>query len=253
MHDASKGSSAFHLLVTPERAALVSGEATTVRVLVRVQAPDPQPDQPGRAPLHFAMVIDRSGSMNGAPLEEAKRCARYIVDSLSPGDRAAVFAFDDEVSSVAPLTPAAERLGLAAAIATVTSGGSTNLHAGWLAGAEALAEMIQGDDVHRVILLSDGCANAAETDLETIAAQCKSLARRGVTTSTYGLGHDFNESLMLAMASAGRGNAYFGQTAADLAEPFAAEFALLTSLSARGLGAEGQCACRRSGEAAQRL
>ena len=40
---------------------------------------------------------------------------------------------------------------------------------------------------------------------------------------------------MLAMASAGRGNAYYGQTATDLAEPFAAEFALLTSLCARGL------------------
>ena len=61
------------------------------------------------------------------------------------------------------------------------------------------------------------------------------LARSGVSTSTYGLGNHFNEDLMLSMASAGRGNAYYGQTAADLAEPFAAEFALLTSLCARGL------------------
>ena len=59
--------------------------------------------------------------------------------------------------------------------------------------------------------------------------------QRGVSTSTYGLGDDFNEALMLAMAATGRGNAYYGQTAADLAEPFAAEFALLTSLCARGL------------------
>ncbi len=102
-------------------------------------------------------------------------------------------------------------------------------------GAEELAAQLAGDDVHRVILLSDGGANAGETDLEEIARQCKVFAQRGVSTSTYGLGEQFNEQLMLAMAAAGSGNAYYGQTAADLAEPFAAEFALLASLCARGL------------------
>jgi Ca-activated chloride channel family protein len=173
--------------------------------------------------------------MSGAPLEEAKRCARHIVDSLAAGDRAAIFAFDDEIERVAPLSPATGKLALAAALAGIGSGGSTNLHGGWRAGADELAGQLAGEDVHRVILLSDGCANAGETDLEAIAGQCKTLAQRGVSTSTYGLGHDFNEALMLAMAGAGRGNAYYGQTAADLAEPFAAEFALLTSLCARGL------------------
>jgi Ca-activated chloride channel family protein len=158
-----------------------------------------------------------------------------MLDGLAPGDRAAIFAFDDEILRVAPLTPAADKLALASALATIESGGSTNLHGGWRAGADELAKKLVADDVHRVILLSDGCANAGETDLEAIAGQGKALARRGVTTSTYGLGNDFNEALMLAMASAGRGNAYYGQTAADLAEPFAAEFALLTSLCARGL------------------
>ena len=173
--------------------------------------------------------------MGGAPLEEAKRCARNMIDGLAPGDRAAIFSFDDEIERVAPLTPATDKLALAAALAGIQSGGSTNLHGGWHAGAEELAGQLAGDDVHRVILLSDGGANAGETDLEEIARQCKVFAQRGVSTSTYGLGEQFNEQLMLAMAAAGRGNAYYGQTAADLAEPFAAEFALLASLCARGL------------------
>ena len=112
MPNANNTSSVFQLLLTPEKAALVAGHATTLRVLARVQAPDLPPGTVPRAPLHLALVLDRSGSMSGAPLEEAKRCARHIVDSLAPGDRAAIFAFDDEIERVAPLTPAADKLAL---------------------------------------------------------------------------------------------------------------------------------------------
>jgi Ca-activated chloride channel family protein len=86
----------------------------------------------------------------------------------------------------APLTSASHKLTLASALTTIESGGSTNLHGGWSAGADELAGRLAGDDVHRVILLSDGCANVGETDLETIAGQCKALAKRGVSTSTNG-------------------------------------------------------------------
>ncbi len=47
-----------------------------------------------------------------------------------------------------------------------------------------------------MILLSDGCANAGETDLDGSRVSAKALAQRGVSTSTYGMGNDFNESLI---------------------------------------------------------
>jgi Ca-activated chloride channel family protein len=92
-------------------------------------------------------------------------------------------------------------------------------------GAAALA---------RVILLSDGNANVGEiTNTAGIAALCAQTAERGVTTSTYGLGRDFNEELMVEMAKRGGGNHYYGDTASDLFEPFSEEFDFISNLYAR--------------------
>lgn len=129
----------FKLVLTPDKPALNADSAATLRVLARIQAPEPPAGTIPRQPLHLALVLDRSGSMNGLPLEEAKRCARNIIDSLAPGDRAAIFAFDDEIAQVAPLTAASDKLALTTALAGIVSGGSTDLHGGWRAGADELA------------------------------------------------------------------------------------------------------------------
>lgn len=224
------------LLLTPLKSALIADHAQRVRVLVRIQSPDADPSRvKTRPPYHLALVIDRSGSMSGAPLFEAKRCARHIIDQLRPDDRAALVQFDDRVRVLVPAQPVDDRHALHQTLEDIHEGGSTNLHGGWEAGARCLADFVQQAGLSRVILLSDGNANRGLTDAERIAEQCGEFARQGVTTSTYGLGHHFNEDLMVAMARAGQGNHYYGETAQDLFEPFAEEFDLITNLYARQL------------------
>lgn len=226
-----------HILLTPLKPALIAGMSQTLPVLVRIQAPDPDPTlHHTRKPYHLSLVIDRSGSMSGAPLQEAVRCARYIVDQLAPTDVASLVVFDDKVKTLAGAQPVGDRSRLHSALTQVHSGGSTNLHGGWLAGSQSLLANAHTAALARVILLSDGNANAGEiTNTAGIAALCAAAAEQGVTTSTYGLGDSFNEDLMVAMGERGGGNHYYGDTAADLFEPFAEEFDFISNLYARKL------------------
>jgi Ca-activated chloride channel family protein len=223
------------MLLTPQRAALLAGHDNELKLLVRVQAQAPPTDGPVRQPLNLALVIDRSGSMSGRPLEEAKRCAAFIVDSLDADDTVSLVTYDDRVQIAAPFRKVGDRAGLHAAVRAITSGGVTALYDGWYEGAGQATFGVEQASVSRVLLLSDGQANRGLTEVDAIAARCAEMAEVGVTTSTYGLGHDFNEDLMVRMAEAGRGNSYYGQSAEDLMDPFREEFALLQALCARRL------------------
>lgn len=225
----------LNVSITPRRSALLAGHANVVEALVRIRAPAAPAGQAHRKPLNLALVIDRSGSMSGQPLEEAKRCATFIVDSLDRNDRVSVVSYDSQPTIVIPTQPVGNRTGLREAIRAIQSGGTTALYDGWYQGAGQAALHADPAYISRVLLLSDGQANAGLTNRDEIAARCASMAEAGVTTSTYGLGHDFNEDLMVAMARAGHGNHYYGQTAADLMDPFREEFELLQALCARRL------------------
>jgi len=223
------------LLITPLKPALIQGMAQKLHVLVRIQAPDPDPaNKVERKPYHLSLVIDRSGSMSGDPLIEAVRCAKYIVDQLDPNDLASLVVFDNNIRILADAVAVGDRKHLHRALSQIRPGGNTNLYGGWKSGMESLLPKATESALARVILLSDGNANEGETtETDAIASYCADAATKGVTTSTYGLGRDFNEQLMVEMGKRGAGNHYYGDTAADLFEPFAEEFDLISNLYAR--------------------
>lgn len=227
------------LSFNPLRNGLRAGESSTLDVMIRI-APLPGADGPAhqRPPLNLALVIDRSGSMSGRPLREAKRCAEMVIDRLSPSDRLAIVAYDDRVDVVMPSTSVEDRSRFKRAVANIENGGSTDLHGGWHAGATEVATALQSSGIARVLLLSDGQANHGETRIDVIARNCAELAASDVSTSTYGLGESFNEDLMTAMAKSGQGQAHYGRSAEDLIDPFQQEFDLLSALIARKLRLE---------------
>jgi Ca-activated chloride channel family protein len=225
------------ILITPVTAAVPVGGGT-LDLIVRVQAPDQPADHSAQhrpsPPKRLALVVDRSGSMSGRPLTEALRCVEYIASRMTPADQLAVVVYDTQVQVPRALAPVSSLNEVTHAIAGIESGGSTDLFAGWEAGANQL-EGGADNGISRVLLLSDGQANHGVVDLATIEQHCQRWLAKGVSTTTVGLGQGFNENLMVAMSRAGGGQQYYGQTAEDLHDNFDEEFSLLHALCLRQL------------------
>ena len=95
----------IELRIEPRRAALSAGEATSLDVLIPVSAPSAPATMPPRGSLNLALVLDRSGSMRGVPLEEAVRCASFVIDQLDERDFASIIVYDDEAHVLVPAQP----------------------------------------------------------------------------------------------------------------------------------------------------
>ena len=222
------------IIVSPLK-AVIPAQGGHLDLLVRVQSPDlPTGKVVEHTPKRLALVVDRSGSMQGKPLKEALRCVMHIASHLTPKDQLSLVVYDDEVEVMVPLSEVSSVTAIQQAVDMVHSGGSTDLFSGWLKGAEQL-EGGTARAVSRVLLLSDGQANRGETRISHIQPECKAWLEKGVSTTTVGLGRDFNEDLMIAVADAGGGQQYYGQTAEDLYDSFDQELSLLQAMYLRGI------------------
>jgi len=190
---------------------LISNSVPTNRILeIELIAPEASGSHDA-APLNLALVIDRSGSMAGGKLEQAKAAVSQILDLMRPKDSVSIVDYDSEVRLTTEsdsVTDAARR-NLKSALFELHTGGTTNLGGGWLKGCECVAIRQAAGKVNRTLLLSDGLANEGITNPVELARHASGLFERGVATSTFGIGEDFDEHLLEAMANRGGGNFYY--------------------------------------------
>ena len=213
--------------------ALIAGRTQELTLLIRLH-PAPAPMRSGkRLPLNLALVLDRSGSMSGEPLETAKQAIVAALRQLHAQDRVSVVSFDDEVKVEIPSGPVQNLDVLIAQVMRIQCGGSTALYDGWMEGASQVAAQLNREGLNRVILLSDGQANHGLSDAREIARHVRGLAERGVSTTTLGFGRDYDETLLLGMATAGDGNFEHIETASTLPTFFESELQGLTRTSGR--------------------
>ncbi|MBE9040204.1 macro domain-containing protein, partial [Oscillatoriales cyanobacterium LEGE 11467] len=156
-------------------------------------------------------------------IQYARKAAVYAVEQLLPSDRISVTIYDDRIDTLVPSTLATQKAEIIRQIQHIQPRNMTALHAGWVEGGVQVSQHLNSQHLNRVILLSDGLANRGETNPDVIGSDVRGLAQRGVSTTTMGVGNDYNEDLLESMAGCGDGNYYYIDSPKDLPDIFGTE------------------------------
>ena len=195
-----------------------------------------------RTPINVALVIDRSGSMSGDRIEAAKKAAHVALDRLGSDDIVSLVTYNHKVDVLAPAT----RLGSARqeierAIDKLQVDGTTALYDGTKEGGEQVKHFLSDTKVNRVVLISDGLANVGPSSPGELAELGRTLAGKGISVTTIGLGLDYNEDLMQRLAAASDGNHAFVESPRQLTGIFDKEFGDALSIAAQDVTIVIEC------------
>lgn len=203
---------------------MVAMEATDkVTLMLDLTAPA-NPIHATRPGQCVQIVLDRSGSMNGEPLKAAKGSILKLIDRLAPQDSFGLVAFDDTALVIAPTRTMAshDMKALRKAVREMTTGGSTDISAGYLLGLREL-HRVQAAGGSTLLLISDGHANAGEKDPKFFSEVSAKSATQKVATSTIGLGTGYDETILEALAQGGGGAHRFAGSIDEAVGAIAAE------------------------------
>jgi Ca-activated chloride channel family protein len=167
------------------------------------------PDDLKRRPLNLSLVIDHSGSMAGDKLDYTRQAAQFLVQNLSMRDVLSIVIYNNRVETLVAPAPVQHKDAITQRIDEIKASGTTNLSGGWLEAANHVALNQSDDYLNRVILMTDGLANRGIIEPDRLVSLGKQKFETGISTTTMGLGDDFNEDLLIAIANASGGAFYF--------------------------------------------
>lgn len=182
-------------------------------------------------------VIDVSGSMAGDKLEYAKQSVLKLIDNLAPGDYCGLVAFDTYVQPLAEPRELSQgtREQLKAKVGNLNSGSSTNFSGGMRQALEWINKVdVNANMILRVIMFTDGNANAGECNGRDMIGLCKKLLGKA-TLSCFGYGSDCDQELLADMAKEAKGNYAFIRNPDDAMTAFAKELGGLLSRYAQDI------------------
>jgi Ca-activated chloride channel homolog len=196
--------------------------STLERILpVRMDA-ERRKDMPSVA---MALVIDRSGSMTGLPMEMAKAACRATVSTLQGDDLIEVIAFDSTPLRYVKLEPARYRARIQNEIARIQPGGGTEIFPA-LDMAYQDISVAQARKKH-VILLTDGRA-----PVQGIKDLVQAMLSESITVTTVGLGEGADHDFLRAIADTGGGRYHAVPDPTSLPKIFTRETELISRQAA---------------------
>ncbi len=157
-------------------------------------------------PLNFSLVLDHSGSMSGAKLDNLKEAAKLAIDQMGPRDVVSIVIFDDKVRVIAPAQPVTDPTALKYEIDGIPDGGGTEMSRGMREGLKELRSQMDPSRISRMLLLTDGETFGDEDTCRQLAAEA---GQEHIAITALGLGEDWNEKLLDDIADASVGGSDF--------------------------------------------
>lgn len=153
-----------------------------------------------RAKKTVVFVVDRSGSMSGQKIEQAKGALKFVLNNLREGDLFNIIAYDNAVESFRPELQKfddASRQAALGFIEGVYAGGSTNIDG---ALATALEQLRDSSRPNYVLFMTDGLPTAGEVNEMKIVANSQTHNHVRARVVTFGVGYDVNSRLLDKLA-----------------------------------------------------
>lgn len=194
-----------------------------------------------RTPVNLALVLDKSGSMQGDRIVAAKEAARMALTRLGRDDIVALVAYNHNVDVLQHAERLTSHDRLASKVDSLRAGGTTALYAGVEQGGREVTEYLSDNKVNRVILMSDGLANVGPSSPRALGELGRELGSKGISVTTIGFGLEYNEDLMQRLAAASDGNHAFAEKPEDLISIFNSEFGDALSVSATDITITIEC------------
>jgi Ca-activated chloride channel family protein len=228
------GGRALNVEIIPGRKATMANGPAREQFLLELRAGG-APSSGIRTPLNLGLVIDRSGSMEGPPLEYVKQACAHVVDMLSPDDVLSIVTFEQMVDVLMPPQRVTNKQMIKDGIAHIQAGNTTNLHEGMRVGFQQVIAGEQPGRATRLVVLTDGDPTEGIKDFQSIVGHTAEIKSRGVTCTFLGFGPDYNEELLAAMAKRSGGNYYYIPRPEMIPEVFRVEMEKLMTTLARNL------------------
>jgi len=190
-----------------------------------------------RSKLAIAIVIDRSGSMDGVKMQQTRKATQALIDRLANDDQVAIVSYADNVQINLHLSQVEDvgRDSVSQIVNELYPAGGTNLSSGLKAAIRILKDGRNSNTVKRVIIMSDGNANQGITSPHRLSQIVRNARHAGVSVTSMGVGLDFNEDLMTQLAENGGGRYHFVEDANSIQAALATEFRGLSQVVAQQL------------------